>query len=82
MNWQDLVLTIGQIVLTIALLPSVFSKDKPALKSSLIYGTVLIGFTLTYLSLSLYLTAASTGLISILWFVLAIQKYLASKKKA
>lgn len=80
MLWQDWVFSVGQWVFILALLPSVFGKDKPALSTSLMTGTVLAIFALTYITLSLLLAGISTSLSSAVWFVLAVQKYLADKK--
>ena len=79
MTWQDIVLSIGQWIFVIALLPSVFGKDKPAFSSSLITGAVLAVFAFTFATLSLWVSAFSTSLVSITWFVLAAQKYLIQK---
>lgn len=75
MHWQDFVLIIGQIAFTVSLLPSIFSKDKPALTTSLISGVVLAVFSFVYISLSLYLAALGTAATGALWFILAFQKY-------
>jgi len=75
MLWQDWIITLGSLVFVIALFPSVLSKDKPALSTSLMTGTVLVIFALTYLTLSLWTSAVTTFLTGALWFVLAIQKY-------
>ena len=80
MHWQDLVLTIGQIAFIIALIPSITSNHKPALKTSLINGIVLILFALTYISLSLSLAAIGTFITGIMWLTLANQKYNLEKK--
>lgn len=81
MLWQDFVLIIGQIILAVALLPSVFGKDKPVLSTSLMSGTVVTIIAFTFVTLSLWLTAVGTALIAILWFILAYQKYSMDKKK-
>jgi len=72
--WQDFVLTIGSIIFIIALIPSVLSKDKPALFTSIITSSVLIVMAIVYFSLSLYFTAVTTFITGILWGVLAFQK--------
>lgn len=80
MQWQDLVLTSGQIVFTMALLPTVLGKDKPAFSTSLINGIFLTIFTFTFMSLSLWLTAAGAAGTGIMWFILAYQKYHIDRK--
>lgn len=81
MSWQDIVFSIGAWIFVIALLPSVFGKDKPALTSSLMTGSVLAIYALTYLTLSLWISAFSTSLVALTWFTLAVQKYLMNKRK-
>jgi len=80
MIWQDIVISGGQLILLIALLPSVFGSDKPAFSTSLTTGIVLIVFGVAFATLSLWYTAFSTFFISAVWFVLAIQKYTIAKK--
>lgn len=79
MEWQDIVLSVGSWIFTIALIPSVLSKDKPALSSSLMTGSVLVVYAVTYLTLSLWTAAASTVLVAGVWFTLAVQKYRADR---
>ena len=75
MVWQDWVLTIGQFLFTFALVPSVFSQDKPALTTSLLTGGVLAVFAIVFATLYLWLAAISTLVASLTWFLLAYQKY-------
>ncbi|MGM0482405.1 MAG: hypothetical protein ACQEP6_00870 [Patescibacteria group bacterium] len=75
MIWQDIVLSVGQWVFILALLPSLLSKDKPALMTSVITGTVLAVFAFTFSTLALWASAVSTGAVSLVWFILAFQKY-------
>lgn len=80
MHWQDLVLTIGQILFIISLIPSITSKHKPALTTSLISGVVLMLFAATYINLSLVFAAIGTFITGVLWLILAYQKYSLEKK--
>jgi uncharacterized membrane protein len=81
MLWQDIILTGGSIVFIFALLPSVLNKDKPALATSLTTGIVLIVFALVYFSLHLWMAGATNSITSLLWFLLALQKFLSNKKR-
>ena len=81
MVWQDIVLSVGAWIFFIALIPSIKSKDKPALMTSLPTGTVLAVFALVYATLGLWLSIFSTILTSAAWFTLAVQKYLQKRKK-
>jgi hypothetical protein len=74
-HWQDLVFTVGSLVFTVALWPSIRSKHKPALHTSVLTAFVLFLFAITYLSLSLYFSAATTLLTASAWAILAVQKF-------
>lgn len=75
MQWQDSVLATGQFVVASALIPSIFSKDRPALATSLMFGTVLSVFAFTLATLKLWLSVIPMTITAILWFILAYQKY-------
>jgi hypothetical protein len=75
MAWQDIILSIGNFIFVIALLPSVFGPDKPALSSSLLTGAVLSCFTVIYASLALWTATIAVGLSAFVWFVLAYQQW-------
>lgn len=75
-NWQDIVLGAGSLILAAALLPSIFSKHKPALWTSVLTGAVLTTFAVTYSSLRLWYAATTTLLTALLWFTLAVQRVL------
>lgn len=75
MHWQDLILTIGSIIFTLALIPSVMSKDKPALSSSLLTGAVLLVFAGVYASLALWFSMVTTVITGLVWLLLAYQKF-------
>lgn len=75
MQWQDIVFTVGAGLFIVALLPSVFSKNKPDIKTSLLTATILTVFSMTYATLSLYFSAVVTMATAALWGFLAWQKY-------
>ncbi len=75
MIWQDYVLSFGSIILIFALIPSVISKNKPALATSIITGLVLTAFAITFATLQLFFTTITTASVAIMWFVLAVQKF-------
>ena len=56
MVWQDIVLSVGAWIFFIALIPSIKSRDKPAIMTSLPTGIVLVIFALTYATLGLWLS--------------------------
>lgn len=81
MSWQEIVLAIGQVVFMIALLPSIFSKDKPEIWTSILTGTVALSIAITYTTLSLETAAISAFFNFVAWSILAIQKLRIIKKQ-
>ena len=81
MQWQEIVLAVGQAIFIFALIPSISGKDKPALVTSLITSSVLMIFSLTYITMKLYFAAIPMFLTGVMWFILAYQKYKMNKKK-
>ncbi|MDP9211836.1 MAG: hypothetical protein M3N59_01005 [bacterium] len=82
MSWQDIVLSAGSVMFIIALVPSILSRDKPAMATSLMTSLVLIGFTVTYASLELWFTTIITIITVALWLTLFVQKLLAKRRSA
>jgi hypothetical protein len=73
-RWQDIVLAVGSLLLAVALIPSLRSKDKPALATSLLTASCLAVFAVVYASLELWYSTTTTSLTSLLWFILAYQR--------
>ncbi len=80
-DWRDIVLAISFAVFNIALIPSIISKHKPALGTSLVTATFLIPGLVVYISLSLWYSAIMTAINISLWTTLSIQRYLQSKNE-
>ena len=74
MHWQQTVLALGQVVFIAALLPSVFSKDKPEIWTSIITGLVALSIAITYITMNLPVAAVSAFFNFVFWSVLALQK--------
>jgi len=81
MHWQQTVLALGQIVFIVALLPSVFSSDKPEIWTSIITGTVALSIAITYITMSLPVAAISAFFNFVFWSILAFQKFRQMKQK-
>lgn len=81
MPWQDFVFTTGQIIFIISLLPSILSKDKPALTTSVMTAVVLYVFAIVDITLNLFLTAFTVGVTAVGWSILAYQKYQLERSK-
>lgn len=72
-RWQDIVLTIGQIIFIIALIPAITHKHKPPFSTGILNAIVLVTFAIVYITLSLWFASVTTGIVAVLWFVLALQ---------
>lgn len=79
MDWQDIVISIGQLIFVLALIPSIVGNDKPAVSTSLINGLILAIFTFTFASLGLWFSTISSAMISLAWIFLAKQKHTLNK---
>jgi Flp pilus assembly protein TadB len=75
MPLQDIILTIGNLLMAASLIPSVISSDKPALSTSLLTGSILFAFGIVYVTLSLWVSVFAITLNVLLWYVLAFQKF-------
>ena len=73
-SWQDIVLTLGNMLFLIALIPSIVSKDKPSHWTSLLTASTLTIFTFTYFMLSLTYATYPVGGTAIAWWILFFQK--------
>lgn len=73
-HWQDYVLASGSLIFSLALIPSLRSKNKPAISTSLVTFGVLVVFGITYITLSLWFSAVSVTINALAWLTLAIQK--------
>ena len=72
-SWQDVVMSIGQWVFIIALLPAIVGKDKPPWMTSLLTATVLSVFAFTFWTLGMIMSAISGSITALCWWVLLVQ---------
>lgn len=72
--WQDILLMVGVFGFSLALIPSVISKAKPARSTCFISSLILASFCGVYASFSLWLALGATALCSAIWFILLVQK--------
>ena len=75
MIWQDWVLSTGSLIFSIALVPTVLGKEKPAISTSLLTGSVLLIYAFVYATFSLWFSAISVMITGILWLTLLVKKY-------
>jgi hypothetical protein len=80
MSLSEAIFICGGFILSISLLPSVWSDNKPHWKTSLLSGLVLASFTINYLILNFYFAAATGFAQTILWGALFIQVILKNRK--
>jgi hypothetical protein len=73
-TWQDVVFTVGIALFSVALLPSLRSRHKPAASTSISHAIILVVFIIADISLGLWYTAAASAVSCALWTTLAIQK--------
>jgi len=84
MNWQDIVITIGNLVFTIALIPQVYSGFKEKIgpikyQASVPTFIFLYIFVFTFYSLHLYLSAIVSIFSGTMWLLLFIQRLIYKK---
>ena len=75
MSLQDVVISVGTLIISFSLLATVVAEEKPALSTSLTTGTVLIIFAVTFASIPLWFTAGVNVFTATLWFILAFQRF-------
>lgn len=82
MPWQDIVLSIGQWVFFVALVPAILGKEtKPPLSTSVPTAAIAVVFAFVYSTLALWVSALSSLLVSAAWAVLAVQRYAAVRQR-
>ncbi|MEK7583543.1 MAG: hypothetical protein AAB483_04050 [Patescibacteria group bacterium] len=79
MAWQDIILTVGSWIFAIVLIPSIRSKDKPALTSSLLTALLCTIYIAVYISLHFWTTSISMAVLATMWWILAYQKWRSNK---
>ncbi len=72
--WQDYVIMIGNFVFAIALMPSIFSKNKPAKTTCVMTYLMLAIFCYTFYTLNMIGSSVSSGISSALWLTLHLQQ--------
>lgn len=74
MIWQDIVITAGTLILSVALIPTVLGKQKPPLLSSLPIAIVLATFAVSFTTLGMVASGAGAALQSLTWVILVVQR--------
>jgi len=71
---QDLVISVGSVGFSLALLPTVFSQNKPSWYTSLITSIILAAYIWSFATLGLTYSATTTTITCALWVILLYQK--------
>lgn len=79
-HWQDLVFFTGSWIFIISLIPTIRGKQKPEFSTSAITAIILVIFSISYLTLGLFLSAFATVGTATCWGILAYQRAKQSKK--
>jgi hypothetical protein len=74
MVWQDILIAVGGFGFSIALLPSVLGKAKPAKPTCLVTGAILASYVPALVTLGLWLSAGATLISTTMWFILFFQR--------
>ena len=85
MTWQDIVITIANIIFTIALVPQIhhgFSKKTGPIKliTSIPIATALYGISIAYWSVGLYSSSVISMFTGAMWIILVVQNLIYKKK--
>jgi len=78
-HWQDTLLAVCILGFNISLLPTVFGKTKPAIKTSILTSFFQSGALVAYVGLKLWYSMIMSLINLILWSILAIQQYYIAK---
>lgn len=82
MIWQDVGIMVIQWAALIALLPTVWSKDKPPLSTSLFTGGLMLALALIFSTLSFWSSTISAFSVGVLWLFIGFQKYQIDKQRS
>ena len=74
MNWQDIILSAGGFMFSVALIPTIRSKNKPSKVTCGMTAFFLWLYCIVYISLGLWLALASGILSAGAWTVLLLQR--------
>jgi len=75
MTWQDIVIAIGQFGFTIAMIPTVLGKQKPAGITNVYTAICLSIFGVCFATLSLWLSAIGVWSSALAWWILVEQTF-------
>ncbi len=75
--WQDIVIAVGSWVFIVALIPTLFSKHKPQVITSMLTGGILAVYAVVYGTMGLWVSVLPVDpvmtLLAAVWFVIGMQ---------
>ena len=75
-SWQDIVLSLSLVAFNVALIPSIIGKQKPRITTSVLTSLFLIPEVIVFVSLGLWYSFIMASINSVLWGILAVQRYI------
>ena len=78
--WQDTLFGLGSLVFALSLLPSITSRHKPSMWTSLPTAVILTAYVPTFLSVGLPVAALMGALSAFLWWGLFVQRWLLERR--
>jgi hypothetical protein len=73
-SWQDIVLTLSNLVFIGALVPMLTSRDLPPPSTAAMNGLALMSIGLAYYSLNLYFSALCVFIAGTLWLIVMCRR--------
>ena len=73
MIWQDILIALGSVGFTIALVPAILGKSKPPKSTCLLTSGILYSYVLAFATLGLWYSAVTTVSTAACWTVLLVQ---------
>lgn len=74
MSWQDFVILVGQLTLFVTLFPTIVSRARVPLLTSVPAFVVLSGFALTFATIGLLGSAATSVMNAAAWLAIAVNR--------
>lgn len=73
--WQDYLLSIGAVLLSVSMVPMLRSKAKPPYLTSIPSGLIIASFAIIDTTINLWVLAFINGVVAVMWLWLAWQKW-------
>ena len=74
MIWQDILMAIGGVGFSLALIPSVIGEHKPEKSTCAITGGILTSYVVAMATLGLFFSSIAIGITATMWWVLLYQQ--------